>query len=126
MPDVLRDTPLVMIAADNPGLCRMFAAVIKLMNCQPITAGNEIEVLDLLSVCIPDVLILDVNILDVLNQVRSNPHFKEMRVALLTDNLQALDISEASAVDIILIKPVNIPDLINAVKHLTDKQKVSL
>lgn len=114
----------VLIADDNQDLRRIFARTFDQRNFQVDTADDGATTLQNLRRGLPDVLILDVNMpeasgFDVLRHVRQIPGGKNVKVIMVTGNDMATHSPEAEAADLLLIKPVNIMDLVTLAQRLT-------
>ncbi len=124
MPDT--ETPplkKVLIVDDNPDLRVIFARSFDQRYFSVHVAVDGVEAIEYLQNELPDVLILDVNMpklsgFDVLRYVRKNQRTKDVKVVIVTGNCMAIQAPEAEYADLLLIKPVNIDDLITLAQRL--------
>ncbi len=113
----------VLIAEDNPDLRAIFACTFDRRQFALASAADGVEAVEHLKQDVPDILILDINMprmsgYDVLTFVRNNQHTRNMKVIVVTGNNTVLQAPEAEYADLILIKPVNISDLITFAQRL--------
>ena len=113
----------VLIVDDNPDLRFIFARTFDRRHFSVHVAVDGVEAIESLQAELPDVLILDVNMprlsgFDVLRYVRQNQRTKDVKVVLVTGNCMAIQEPEAKYADLLLIKPVNIDDLVTLARRL--------
>ncbi len=116
-------SPQVLIVDDNLELgymLKMSVETIGLPSCQ-VFSGNQ--ALTALRETVPDLILLDVNMpdgngLDLLQTLRATPRWRSIRVILLTGNVQVLGHPETDLADVVLIKPIQIPDLLKTIQRL--------
>ena len=113
----------VLIAEDNPDLRHIFMVAFTRYHYEVLTAEDGQAALDLLDNVKPDLLVLDINMprvngLEVLQRVRARPDMKHMKIMIVTGNVIAGNTPEAEAADLLLIKPVSLPDLIKLAERL--------
>lgn len=113
----------VLIVDDNPDLRIIFARSFDRRHFLVHVAMDGAEAIERLKEELPDVLILDINMpklsgFDVLRYVRQNQHTKDIKVILVTGNCMAMQEPEAEHADLLLIKPVNIDDLVTLSQRL--------
>lgn len=115
--------PLIVVVDDEPGLLRLFTALLDRLACEAVPAGGGAMALDILEQCTPDLLILDlampaVSGLDVLRRVRATPRLANMKVMILTARPNIVPEVEALGVDRWLSKPVLPGDFLDTVNSL--------
>ncbi len=107
----------VLIAEDNVDLRAIFARAFDKSHFLVNVAVDGAEAIEYLQHELPDVLILDINMpnvsgLEVLRYVRENQQTKDIKVVVVTGNVMAMQAPEAEYADLLLIKPVDISDLV--------------
>jgi CheY-like chemotaxis protein len=117
----------VLIVEDNPDLRFIFARTFDRRHFSVHVAVDGVEAIESLQAELPDILILDVNMprlsgFDVLRYVRSNPRTRNIKVVMVTGNAMAMQSPEAEEADLLLIKPINIADLITLAQRLLPKE----
>ncbi len=120
------NTPLkkVLIVDDNPDLRVIFARTFDRKHFSVQVATDGVQAIESLKTSLPDILILDINMprlngFDVLRYVRENQATKDIKVVVVTGNYMAMQAPEAEYADLLLIKPVDIGDLITLAQRLT-------
>lgn len=113
----------VLIVDDNPDLRVIFARTFDRKHFSVNMATDGQHAIDSLKEEIPDVLILDINMprlngFEVLKYVRQNQQTKHVKVVVVTGNYMAMQAPEAEYADLLLIKPVDISDLITLAQRL--------
>jgi CheY-like chemotaxis protein len=117
----------VLIVEDNPDLRFIFARTFDRRHFSVHVAVDGVEAIESLQAELPDILILDVNMprlsgFDVLRYVRSNPRTRNIKVVMVTGNAMAMQSPDAEEADLLLIKPINIADLITLAQRLLPKE----
>ncbi len=122
-------TPLkkVLIVDDNPDLRVIFARTFDRHHFSVHLAADGVEALASLEAELPDVLILDLNMprmsgFEVLKYVRQNQKTKDVKIVIVTGNYMAMRAPETEQADLLLVKPVNIADLITLAQRLVPAQ----
>jgi chemosensory pili system protein ChpA (sensor histidine kinase/response regulator) len=113
----------ILIAEDNSDLRAIFARVFEHSAFSVRVAIDGQETLQQLIEAIPDVLILDINMprvsgLDVLDHIKDNPAYENMKTVVVTGNFLAQHEPEAAIADVFLVKPVSIADLVKLSEQL--------
>lgn len=113
----------VLIVEDNHDLRTIFAYAFHPSQYAVRVAEDGVVALELLQAELPDVMVLDINMprlsgLDVLRYVRSNQQMKHVKIIVVTGNLQTLHLPEADYADLLLVKPIDISDLITLAQRL--------
>lgn len=117
--------PVVLVVDDEPGLLRLFTALIERLNCRVIAADGGEAALDILDEITPDLLILDLampekNGYQVLQYVRSIPRLGNMKVMILTARPNMVPEVEALGIDCWVSKPVMPHDFLEIVSQVLD------
>lgn len=122
MPTTLKEgKPLsgtrILIAEDNADLRELFTRVFVRAGGQVRAAVDGVEALDELAAEVPELVVLDIDMpmvsgLEVLHHIRTQPDLFAIKVIILTGNDYVVNTIEASAADLCLVKPVNLPDLV--------------
>ncbi len=113
----------VLIAEDNPDLRSIFRSIFVHCKFEVALAENGIEALERLAENCPDVLVLDINMpylngLGVLSHIRQTPTLRRLKVIVVTGNAVAVGHPDAQQADLLLVKPVNINELIVMAQRL--------
>jgi CheY-like chemotaxis protein/class 3 adenylate cyclase len=113
----------VLIAEDDPALRSLFAKVLKNSGFNLQVAVNGHEVIQQLDACLPDVLVLDLNLpgisgQEIIQAVRQRDHLKHIYIVVVTGNHLASQSAEAEMVDLLLIKPISPRDLVSLIMRL--------
>lgn len=113
----------VLIAEDNEDLRTIFARTFDKRHFEVNVAKDGVIAMQMLEGALPDVLILDVNMpnmsgFEVLRRVRDSERMRAIKIVLVTGNCMAIHSPEAELADLVLIKPVNIGDLITLARRL--------
>lgn len=125
MTNLYNDKPLkkVLIVDDNPDLRVIFARTFDRKHFAVQVATDGVQAIESLKTDLPDILILDINMprlngFEVLKFVRQNQRTKDIKVVVVTGNYMAMQAPEAEYADLLLIKPVDIADLITLTQRL--------
>lgn len=116
--------PMVLVADDDPDICKLLQMCLKLENIDTCTAANREEIVAVLrSKPLPDMVLLDVNLLDVngfdvLASIRRHPALKTMPVVMLTAEAtrEAVLKGILGGADGYVTKPFDIHPLLRSVK----------
>jgi chemosensory pili system protein ChpA (sensor histidine kinase/response regulator) len=113
----------VLIVDDNPDLRAIFARTFDRRHFLVEVAVDGVDAIERLQTELPDVLILDVNMprlsgFDVLRYVRQNQKTKDIKVVVVTGNCMAIQAPEAEYADLLLVKPVDITELVTLAQRL--------
>jgi CheY-like chemotaxis protein len=117
----------VLIVDDNPDLRVIFARTFDRRHFSVHVAVDGVEAIESMEKELPDVLILDLNMprmsgFEVLKFVRQNQKTKDIKVVIVTGNAMAMRAPETEHADLLLVKPVNIGDLITLAQRLVPSQ----
>jgi CheY-like chemotaxis protein len=107
----------VLIVEDNPDLRDIFSRVFTKYDFQVSTAEDGQAALDSFLTQIPDVILLDINMpkvsgFEVLTHVQQYKETHNLKVIVVTGNSLAMQDDRADLADLLLVKPVDINDLI--------------
>ena len=113
----------VLIIEDDRDTAGFFKTVLEMVGfeCEIILSAKE--ALDRLSVCAPDLILLDIRLgieisgEDILYQIRSNPRFDKTRV-VVTTAYPWLAEPITDLADLVLVKPVEVDQLKNLMQRL--------
>lgn len=116
----------ICIAEDNPDLQQIFSAVFDAAGFDVYSACDGRAALRCLYTNPPDVLVLDVNMpgqngLDILKHIREETQLRKLlhlKVVLVTGNPTALMNAEAAMADLVLMKPVDVFELLDLVRRM--------
>jgi diguanylate cyclase (GGDEF)-like protein len=113
----------VLIIEDDRDTAGFFKTVLELVGFECEIALSAKEALDRLSVCAPDLVLLDIRLgveisgEDILYQIRSNPRFDKTRVVITTAYPRLAE-PITNLADLILVKPIEIEQLKNLMQRL--------
>lgn len=107
----------VLIAEDNPDLRDIFTRVFTKYEFQVVAAADGQIAVDSLQTDIPDIVVLDINMpklngFDVLARLQHYRQAHNLKVIIVTGNSIAMQDERTQYADLVLIKPVDINDLI--------------
>ncbi|MCS7071275.1 MAG: response regulator [Anaerolinea sp.] len=116
----------ICIAEDHPDLQQIFSAVFDAAGFDVYSVRDGQETLRCLYTNPPDALVLDVNMpglsgLDILKHIREETQLRKLlhlKVVLVTGNPTALTTAEAAMADLVLMKPVDVFELLNLVRRM--------
>ena len=116
--------PMVLVIDGDPDICKLLQTFLKLENIESRTAANREEIVAALrSLPLPDMVLLDVHLVDVngfdvLARMRQHPVLKDLPVVMLTveANRDAVLRGIAGGADGYITKPFEIHPLLRAVK----------
>lgn len=115
----------VLIAEDNHDLREIFARIFDASHFEVKLAEDGQEAVESLKNDPPDVIILDINMpklsgFEVLAHVRRQNETRNIKVIIVTGNSIAPQDPRAQYADLVLLKPVNIAELIQFAKRLIE------
>lgn len=114
----------VLVVDDNPDLRFIFSRAFDRRYFDVNIASDGVEAIESLQRELPDILILDVNMprlsgFDVLRYVRTHQQSQDVKVVIVTGNSMAAHSPEAADADLLLLKPVDLNDLITLAQRLS-------
>jgi len=113
----------VLIIEDDKDTAGFFKTVLELVGFECEINLSAKEALDTLSVCAPDLILLDIRLgieisgEDILYQIRSNPRFDKTRVVITTAYPRLAE-PITNLADLVLVKPIEIDQLKNLMQRL--------
>lgn len=115
----------VLIAEDNPILCDIFTSTFDEHHFEVTFVKDGHDTLYSLKQNPPDILILNINVscfceCDVLACVRSYQSRHNMQVIVISGNSLAMQEQTTGQPGLFLVKPVNLPDLLDLASQLID------
>ena len=118
----------ILIADDEPNIVISLEFLLKREGYEVVVAHNGAEALDRVRAERPDLAILDVmmplrNGLEVCQDLRQDPEFKDLRIMMLTAKGRDTEVSKGLALgaDVYMTKPFATRDLLAKVKALIDR-----
>ena len=118
--------PTILIVDDEPDTAQMISMAIGLYGYQSVTAYTGLEALQQLDNWLPDAVLLDLMLPDldgveVARRIRAHPRAASLPILVVsaTADLRAEDRCRAIGVTSFIRKPVNIRDLVKALRSLT-------
>lgn len=123
----VRETAMkrVLIVEDNPDLRAIFSRTFDKSKFEVRVAEDGQAALDRLREEVPDIVVLDINMprlsgFDVLSHIRRHRETHNTKVIVVTGNALAMHDERAQYADLILMKPVDIHDLMALTSRLVD------
>ncbi len=115
--------PSILIVDDKVDLLDLFAASLRRLRYQVITAQDALAALEILKQHTPVLIMLDLAMpsisgMEVLHQVRADPRFDSTRIMIVTAIPSRMDQKASSMVDRVILKPVTPSALEQAVVDL--------
>ena len=114
----------VLIVEDNPDLLDIFRLAFNAGAFDVYLAKDGEAAIEQMQALQPDVLVLDINLpkltgLDVLDYIKKQQANVNIKVIVATGNTVAIQDERARGADLLLMKPVNIRDLLTFTRRLT-------
>jgi CheY-like chemotaxis protein len=114
---------LALIVEDDPDIRNLFHITLKNDGLDTITASSVEEALRLLENHMPDIVLVDMNLpgrpgTDLLEHMNGTPALAPVRRVVITANPLTEAGAEALGVDLFLLKPVSVFDLMTLVRRL--------
>jgi DNA-binding response OmpR family regulator len=126
---VTRAAPLIVVADDDPDIVMLVSAVLAKSGFEVARATNGADALELVRTRGPDLAVLDISMpnldgIEVLRFVRSNPETAELPVILLSARAQEADVKNGYAVGAskYMRKPFSPSELVAVVRELLPDQ----
>jgi DNA-binding response OmpR family regulator len=126
---VTRAAPLIVVADDDPDIVMLVSAVLSKSGFEVARATNGTDALELVRTRGPDLAVLDISMpnldgIEVLKFVRSNPETAELPVILLSARAQEADVKNGYAVGAskYMRKPFSPSELVAVVRELLPDQ----
>lgn len=119
----------VMIADDDPNICRLYESAFTSRGYTTIVAQNGEETLVLIEKEKPDVVLLDIMMpsihgLQVLDIVKSDPKIKDTKIIMFTalsDEKTKMEAKELGAIDYIVKSESSMGDILSKVQKVLTK-----
>lgn len=113
----------LLIADDNPAIRDLLRASLKSYASDISIAYDGRSALRKVTIVNPDLLILDLEMpdmsgLDVLEKIRQQSEFENMKVMILTAENNPYQDARAKLADVVVLKPFNLRELIDIVQNL--------
>jgi CheY-like chemotaxis protein len=117
--------PLALIVEDDRDILLMFQEALGEVGFQTLIAGNAAQAIQLLQDNTPDIALIDLNMpgrpgTDVLEHINNTPRLNKVRRVVITANSLAEAKVEALGIDLFLVKPVSIAELMKLAQRLTN------
>lgn len=124
MSDQTAYTRKVLVVDDNPDLRTVFSRAFSRQDFEVRIAADGREAIACLAESLPDVMILDLNMpyvdgFGVLDDLRGRPGGDDVKVVVVSGNPIAARAPEAAKADLVLIKPVDLRELVLLARRLT-------
>ncbi len=115
--------PLALVLEDDKDIRLLFSDALQASAFEVITAGSVAEAIDLLANHSPDIAFIDMNLperlgTDLVRYVRTQPQLAKMKLVVVTANRQMQDSVEQLGVDLFLLKPVSIAEMLTLAQRL--------
>ena len=119
----MMDKPFVLIVEDDPDVAQLYDSLLETAGCTTEISRTGEAALARLSVTVPDVVVLDLNLpsqvsgITVLQQIRADSRLPDTRVIVVTGHPDLVDDVQGQA-DLVLIKPVDVDQISDFVGRL--------
>jgi two-component system, repressor protein LuxO len=116
----------VLIVEDNAQLSSFYNRIVEHVGVRGVTVHSCREALDFLQQELPQLILLDITLLDgnaqvVIDYVRQQPHHEHTHIAVVTGDCQSKKWAAALQVDTFLVKPVTSSALMALVEQFTQQ-----
>ena len=114
----------ILIVEDDRAMQQIFSEVLRIDGHTVICSGDGEDAIKQLSNHLPDVLLLDMNLpklsgYDILNYIHQAEVYLHMKIIIVTANNNIMNSPEADLADIVMLKPISMPQLRSMVSRLT-------
>lgn len=114
---------LALIVEDDPDIRNLFHITLKNGGMETLTAPSVEEALRLLETRTPDIALVDMNLpgrpgTDLLDHLNHTPALANVRRVVITANPLTESAAEELGIDLFLLKPVSVLDLMMLVRRL--------
>ena len=115
--------PTALVLEDDKDIRHLFGEALQASGFTVITAGTVAEAIALLTDHNPHIAFVDMNLpersgIELVSYVRSQARFKAMKLVVVTANRQMQDSVEQLGVDLFLLKPVSIAEMLMLAQRL--------
>ncbi|MCS6870969.1 MAG: response regulator [Anaerolineae bacterium] len=116
--------PTALVLEDDRDLRQMFSEALQASGFDVVSAGTVPEAIALLADYSPQIAFVDMNLpdqqsgMDLVRYIRSQAHLVATKVVVVTANRQMQDIAEQMDIDLFLLKPVSIAEMLRLAQRL--------
>jgi CheY-like chemotaxis protein len=115
--------PTALVLEDDKDIRQLFSEALRASGFTVITAGTVAEAIALLADHNPQIAFVDMTLpersgIELVSYVRSQARFKAMKLVVVTANRQMQDSAEQLGVDLFLLKPVSIAEMLLLAQRL--------
>lgn len=115
--------PTALVLEDDKDIRLLFSEALQTSGFEVITAGTVAEAIALLANHCPDIAFVDMNLpeqsgIELVRYVRSQAHLAATKVVVVTANRQMQDSAEQMDIDLFLLKPVSIAEMLTLAQRL--------
>ena len=120
--------PLVLLVEDDADTRGMYATFFGSEGFRVVEAGDGLQALSQLAGEKPDVMLLDLGLprlngVQVLRFIRQQPRLADLRVVVVSAQLELLNAADDIAADVVCPKPCEPQDLLRVVRAVLDRDK---
>ncbi len=113
----------ILIVEDDRAMQQIFTEVLKIDGHHTLSALDGEKAIELLSSHQPDILILDMYLpklsgYDILRYIQESGMYDHMKIIIVTANNNIMSCDEAELVDVVMLKPISMPQLRQMVGRL--------
>ena len=115
--------PTALVLEDDKDISQLFSEALRASGFTVITAGTVAEAIALLANHNPQIAFVDMTLpersgIELVSYVRSQARFKAMKLVVVTANRQMQDSAEQLGIDLFLLKPVSIAEMLMLAQRL--------
>ena len=116
--------PVAMIVEDDESIRLLYREALQRSGFTVVLAANVNQAIKLLGEHTPDIAFVDMNMpehlgTEVLAHIRATPRLANVKTVMVTANTHADGLAEEYNVDLFLVKPVPLQEMIQLAKRLT-------
>lgn len=117
---------LALILEDDKEIRLLFSEALSMANFEVVEAASVREATALAAHRTPDIAFIDINMpgqsgLDFLRHLKSTPQYATVRTIVVTANALAEEFVQQLGVDLFLVKPVSLQELLTLANRLVGK-----
>ena len=114
----------VLIVEDDIAMQQIFSEVLRIDGHTILCSGDGEDAIKQLNTHLPDVLLLDINLpklsgYDLIHYIHDAGVYHHMKTIIVTASNNFVNSPEADMVDIVMLKPISMPQLRKMVSRLT-------
>ena len=114
----------ILIVEDDLAMQQIFSEVLRIDGHQVLCASDGDKAIKQLNTHMPDVLLLDMNLpkisgYEIIHYIHEAGVYQHMKVIIVTANNSIVNSPEGDMADIVMLKPISMPQLRKMVSRLT-------